>query len=429
MWLYKLLDILATLSEGASIYLVVKCLCRCNRSRVFQIITWIIIPSAIFFVTWFTNLGEYKAIVLTVFNAIIIWLCYKDTFINTSVAAMLSMILIMVAEPIGTLAAEPFLYPMHVVIDGAFMVNWPLYIVIMAARLLLCAIVWHFMKNFVYQLQLRDLITILVDFVVMMMVYVFYYSKFFSGDPGYLNKTLELLMAVIGLSFGIHFLYTKNYHSVRAMREHDEYEILRLKEQHAYYQDKMRDEERVRSIYHDMKNHLLLLEHQGSNGEETRRMTETLRAQISDYENYYHTGNDFLNVIIRDKARAARERDIDFLASISLKDSGFIDPLDMSTIFGNALDNAIEANMKLGPEERMITVKGDRIRDMLSIVVENSMADNGGTTVDTEKTDIFLHGFGLMNIERAVGKYDGYCTSRMQEGKYILKVIIPVAGE
>ena len=44
----------------------------------------------------------------------------------------------------------------------------------------------------------------------------------------------------------------------------------------------------------------------------------------------------------------------------------------------------------------------------------------------TSKEDAFLHGFGLSNIEKAVEKYDGQCTVKARDGKFVLKVMIPI---
>ena len=68
-------------------------------------------------------------------------------------------------------------------------------------------------------------------------------------------------------------------------------EIERLKYQYAYYQSKQIDEKRICALYHDMKNHLLLLKEQ--QGQENAQIAEMLLAQISDYEDYQQTGNDF----------------------------------------------------------------------------------------------------------------------------------------
>ena len=159
-----------------------------------------------------------------------------------------------------------------------------------------------------------------------------------------------------------------------------------------------------------MKNHLLVLENR-ENAEETRQMAEKLRSQIADYEDYVHTGNDFLDIIIKDKSERAREKQIDFSAAIDFGEAGFIDPLDISTIFGNAIDNAIEASEKLPEDRRMIEVKAGRVQDMVSIVIRNNY-DGSRTPEDkrTSKADAFMHGFGISNIKKAAEKYGGACT-------------------
>ena len=89
------------------------------------------------------------------------------------------------------------------------------------------------------------------------------------------------------------------------------YHAQKLKMQQNYYEAKLKNEERIRSIYHDMKNHLLVMESK-QNTEETRQMAETLRSQIADYEDYVHTGNEFLDIILKDKAAKARENRLIF---------------------------------------------------------------------------------------------------------------------
>ena len=182
---------------------------------------------------------------------------------------------------------------------------------------------------------------------------------------------------------------------------------------------------RIRSIYHDMKNHLLVLESsQGT--DETRKMAQNLHSQIADYENYIHTGNDFLDIIIRDKAEKAREKQIDFSALVDFKGIDFMKPLDISTIFGNAIDNAMEASEQLPEDQRLITVKAERVRNMLIITVENNTLPGKQLAEGTTKKDCFVHGFGIPNIKKAVEKYDGQCSFRQGDGTYLVKILIPI---
>ena len=204
------------------------------------------------------------------------------------------------------------------------------------------------------------------------------------------------------------------------------YHAQELEIQRNYYKDRIRDEERVRSIYHDMKNHLLLLQAQAENGYEVQKSIQELQGQVQEYENYHHTGNEFLDIIIRDKAKTAQEKQIDFNAAISFEDGAFVELLDISTIFGNALDNAIEASERLPEDHRLITVRANRVRDMLVIIVENHAVSEQPISGETTKEDTFSHGFGLPNIRKAVERYGGQCSIKTENGMFILKILIPI---
>lgn len=139
-----------------------------------------------------------------------------------------------------------------------------------------------------------------------------------------------------------------------------------------------------------------------------------------------HTGNEFLDIILKDKAAKAREKQIDFSAMVDFNGIDFMEPLDISTIFGNAIDNAMEASEPLPEDRRLITVKAERVRDMLIITVENNTLQGTQPAEETTKKDRFVHGFGIPNIKKAVEKYDGQCSFRQEDGTYLLKILIPI---
>ena len=228
-----------------------------------------------------------------------------------------------------------------------------------------------------------------------------------------------ICIASIFSSFGCMYLASYIYNSMQVS-----YRAQEMENQRNYYKDRLKNEERIRSIYHDLKNHLLILESNISTPE-TLTMAKGLREQIADYENYIHTGNEFLDVIIRDKSHLAKEKNIDFNAIVHLDPDCFIEPLDISTVFGNAIDNAIEASEKIPEDMRLVTVKADRIRDMLVITVENNTLTDAANSENTTKEDSFMHGFGIPNIKNAVEKYGGQCSIRTSEGKFLLKILIP----
>ena len=266
-----------------------------------------------------------------------------------------------------------------------------------------------------------------VVFSFEMAIFLLLCSRVSQYVGGAFNRTSESIVVVLSISFVILFLYLKNNYYLRDQEQRDKVQIAQLQQQYAYYQDKLKDEERIRSIYHDMKNHLLVLE--GSQAtDETRKMAQKLRSQIADYENYIHTGNDFLDIIIRDKAEKARAKQIDFSAVIDFGGVDFIESLDISTLFGNGIDNAIEASEKLPEEQRVILVKAGRVQDFVSILIENNCSSEEHTDGHTTKADKFLHGFGISNMKKAAEKYGGSCTTTQESGKFTLKILLPVRG-
>lgn len=445
---YKLVDFIATCSEACVVLFIVNCFCKCRRSWIFQGIAGGLMVAWVYALTWATNFGEYKMILIFFFNVFVFWLCYKEKLMKMAIAVMFALIILVLAEPLAFLSAELVFGFTETMVDGILMIYWPFYFWVVAVRIFLCILVGHFMKDFSFEPDVRDFMSILFDFVIVQTIQVIYYDRFFAGEMGTTNKTMEFLFAAANIGFIVHFLYTKKYQTIKAQKEKDEFIIEQMKMQYAYYQDKQQEEARVRSIYHDLKNHLLLLEGQNVPEGSTQQMLASLKAQISDYENYTRTGNDFLDLILRDKARAAKENQIDFSAVMDFKDGHFIEPLDISSIFGNALDNAIEASMKLPPDRRLVTVRGGRVRDMLSILIENNMAFSAEQTPApdsgkhglagrleqvsarrTAKADGFLHGFGLANIQRSIEKYSGECVIRQENGRFVLKIILPIPQE
>ena len=71
-------------------------------------------------------------------------------------------------------------------------------------------------------------------------------------------------------------------------------------------------------------------------------------------------------------------------------------------------------------------MKAGRIRDILVMSVENNALPE---TIDPERTtkeDAFAHGFGIPNIRKAVERYGGQCSVRAEEGRFVLKIMIPI---
>ena len=446
MWLYQILDILGTLLETIGVHVSVKAYCP-NRKRK---LVWLL-PPAVFFVTvyfwtWFMEDVTFKMITVLVLTFGAYKVVTREASIHIIAGLMTQQVYVIAANALAETISSRIFSEMTVLVGGRQFLKPQVYVLYFVFQIVFMLFFHSFMKKFAGGIDRQSLIAISISFFIIELPANTLTIAFHSGQTEWFNVYAELVMIAVAVLFVVLLVYIKNYLFLREQEQRDKMRIAKLEQQFAYYQDKQKDEERIRAIYHDMKNHLLLLE-ESQGTDETRRMARELRAQIADYENYIHTGNAFLDIIIKDKAEKAREKKIDFSAAIDFEGVDFIEPLDLSTLFGNGIDNAIEASEKLPQEARVIVVKAGKVRNFVSILMENNCLeesplagrrakaeDSAGSTAGhaagagrrTTKPDRLLHGFGISNMQRTAEKYGGTCTTRQAAGKFTLKILLPV---
>lgn len=103
-------------------------------------------------------------------------------------------------------------------------------------------------------------------------------------------------------------------------------------------------------------------------------------------------------------------------------------PLDISTIFGNLLDNAIEACRKIEEDEPYIFVSCKIRGNMISVVIKNSMVRNS-FDLKTTKNDKQFHGYGLGNVKKALANYNGEMSIKAEGNEFLISLIIPIPKE
>ena len=109
----------------------------------------------------------------------------------------------------------------------------------------------------------------------------------------------------------------------------------------------------------------------------------------------------------------------------------FMDVMDICSIFGNALDNAIECELKIpDKEKRLIHVSVSKQKNFLLLRFENyydtELNYQDGAFITT-KRDKEFHGYGLKSIRYTVNKYDGAVSIDTKENWFDLKILIPVS--
>ncbi len=141
---------------------------------------------------------------------------------------------------------------------------------------------------------------------------------------------------------------------------------------------------------------------------------------------FAETGNTAFDAILSSKKAIAENKGIKFNAKIKIPSdlSSFISPIDMCIVFGNAIDNAIEACEKIKDEDKEIDITFICQGEKLFCKIINSVKQNNKFSLKTSKSDFKNHGFGLENIKASLAKYDSIPITTQVNDKFILKFTI-----
>ena len=210
-----------------------------------------------------------------------------------------------------------------------------------------------------------------------------------------------------------------------------EYELIneRINLSHKNYENMIQAQEKLRYVYHDLKNHMICMKSYDTK-EEIISYINNLEFQINDFENLRNTGNKTLDIILNDKICLCKKYNIELEDSINISKLNFIKENDICAIFANALDNAIQACININDEiEKRIEVKATYINGFAVIKFINTKINDikfTGDRIKTSKEDNKIHGIGLASIKYIVNKYDGEVIVNYSENEFILKIMIPI---
>lgn len=222
----------------------------------------------------------------------------------------------------------------------------------------------------------------------------------------------------------IHMIFYEKYVHYRNKNQ----ELLMLKQKdtlkYEYYKNQIESFENIRILYHDLKNHILVSNYDSSYFERTK-------ATLLQYEENFDSGSDILNILLWEKSKEAIKYGINFEYNIEKIDWTFIDDMDMCSILGNLLDNAIESSKELSNiKTPSINIKICYFNNFIIIKIKNDC--NTGLKIKLEnnifkttKENKKIHGIGMNSIKRAVEKYDGCCNFDTENDTFITEILMP----
>ncbi len=192
-----------------------------------------------------------------------------------------------------------------------------------------------------------------------------------------------------------------------------------------YYLNMEEEHLRIRKMYHEMKNQLMIMKDGDSLWDEDQlKYGKNAQEKLEKMNQFYHTGVPALDMLLFDGRKKAEARNIEFEAVIEDGCLDFMAKEDINIIFSNAIINAIEACEKIKDGPRQIKIKAGKNVDDILIYVKNTVSrDREKGSLSTKKKNRIMHGIGLTSIQECVEKYNGYVSIIEEDGTFQLAIL------
>lgn len=295
---------------------------------------------------------------------------------------------------------------------------------------LLAVIVWAvyvllFGKNQVEEVKLRQII--LVALYVLFAIFVEYN---FAIRIKNISDTIIGLLILIGLFVSSVFIVYFTNRIARLYKEQYNINLIKIqnKIQLDHFNEISEKYEQSRMIIHDVKKHLEVLNSlNSSNDNKALTYSKIIEDKVDSLFEGFQCSNRILSIIMSQKILIAEKSDI--IVNTKVEDLLLekIQDIDITAIFANLWDNAIEACLNTKRDERFISIIIGRVNDFIVISFENSfdgiIRQNGKVILSTKEKH---EGLGLSIVRSSVEKYHGTLTTKYNQNVFKVEILIPI---
>ena len=198
------------------------------------------------------------------------------------------------------------------------------------------------------------------------------------------------------------------------------------------YQMSRENIEAINIKCHDLKHQIRALASGGASVD--GRVLDEISREVGVYDSVVKSGNDALDTILTEKSLYCEKHGITLSCIADGRALDFVEPTDLYSFFGNALDNAIEAVERLDdPERRSIGLVVRRTGDMVSVHVENyfdgQVSFGGEGLPQTRKADEANHGFGTRSMRMIAEGLGGSLNCNASGDVFSLDALLPLPAQ
>ncbi|MDE6566253.1 MAG: GHKL domain-containing protein [Lachnospiraceae bacterium] len=249
----------------------------------------------------------------------------------------------------------------------------------------------------------------------------------------HLSLFLDILISIsILLLLAINIFFAWFHTSIQEKNQQFlELQLLQQKEYDTalYFEELHKQDEKQKILIHDIRRHLLSIADLNKK-QETDKIASYINQiiQSSDLQNSVRVcDNNLLNTILFRAKRQCKESDISFITDIRSKCIDFLPEYDITALFSNLLDNALDAAKDIPGSfiELNITPHNNNgfMITMINSCHKNPFSKENHQLISTKKNK-WRHGYGMKSIQRIIEKYDGNSRLYFDENSFTFHTII-----
>ncbi|MBQ3515020.1 MAG: GHKL domain-containing protein [Lachnospiraceae bacterium] len=176
-----------------------------------------------------------------------------------------------------------------------------------------------------------------------------------------------------------------------------------------YYNELEKKNEYVQNLKHDLKNKLYGVVYCIETGDmaQLSEQVDVIYEELRKVDTSSYSLNSAVDSIIKIKMGVAKAAGIETNVSISIPNKIGLDYGDIGVLYGNLLDNAIEACVKLPKEDRYIRVENKMVEGNMLLIIQNTKIPEKNEQLLTTKEDKYNHGRGINSVRKVIEKYNG----------------------
>jgi signal transduction histidine kinase len=249
------------------------------------------------------------------------------------------------------------------------------------------------------------------------------------------TSNLSVLLATIFGFFALNVIVVYGIHQISVLYRL-KYETDIIKQQNAlqitHYNEMMDNYTHYRRLVHDIRKHMTILtEITAAGNEHYNDYAAALNEKMDMLFDEFQTKSPILSIVMTQKIRAAKANGIKLVLRVEDVDISFMDNIDITALFANLWDNAIEACLIMPPPARVINVSLMHRDEIIIIQFENSF--DGNYKIDDIPDSVPAHstkgdghaGLGLQIIKAVAKKHSGHFIVKATDQIFTATVMLP----